>query len=46
LVALAVDRMRRGKVHIDPGYDGEYGTISLLSDEDLTSKRQMALFDA
>jgi uncharacterized protein (TIGR00375 family) len=46
LVALALDRMRRGKVHIDPGYDGEYGTISLLSDEDLTSKRQMALFDA
>jgi uncharacterized protein (TIGR00375 family) len=46
LVALALDRMRRGKVHIDAGYDGEYGTISLLSDADLTSKRQMALFDA
>jgi uncharacterized protein (TIGR00375 family) len=46
VVALALHRMRRGKVHIDAGYDGEYGTISLLSDEDLTSKRQMALFDA
>ncbi len=46
LVALALDHMRRGKVHIDPGYDGEYGTISLLADEDRTSKRQMALFHA
>jgi uncharacterized protein (TIGR00375 family) len=46
MVALALHRMRRGKVQIDAGYDGEYGTISLLSDEDLTSKRQMALFDA
>jgi uncharacterized protein (TIGR00375 family) len=46
LVALALHRMRRGTVRIDAGYDGEYGTISLLSDEDLTSKRQMALFDA
>src|SRR5574341_247723 len=46
LVALALDRMRRGKVRIDAGYDGEYGTISLLFEEDFTSKRQMALFDA
>jgi uncharacterized protein (TIGR00375 family) len=46
LVALAVDRMRHGTVRIDPGYDGEYGTVSLLSEEDFTSKRQMALFDA
>jgi uncharacterized protein (TIGR00375 family) len=46
LVALAVDRMRRGTVRIDAGYDGEYGTVSLLSEEDFTSKRQMALFDA
>lgn len=45
-VALALDRMRRGKVRINAGYDGEYGTISLLSEEDLASKRQMALFDA
>lgn len=46
LVALALDRMRRGKVRIDPGYDGEYGKISLLSEADFTSKHQMALFDA
>jgi PHP family Zn ribbon phosphoesterase len=46
LVALALDHLRRGKVHIDPGYDGEYGKISLLADEDRTSKLQMALFHA
>ncbi len=46
VLALALDRMRRGKVRIDAGYDGEYGTISLLSEDDFTSKRQMALFDA
>ena len=46
LVALALDHMRRGNVRIDAGYDGEYGTISLLSEADFTSRRQMALFDA
>lgn len=46
MVALALDRMRRGKVAINAGYDGEYGEISLLSADDFTTKRQMALFDA
>lgn len=46
MVALALDRMRRGKVTINAGYDGEYGEISLLSAHDFTSKRQMALFNA
>ncbi len=34
LLALAVQRMREGNVTIAPGYDGEYGTVHLLSQED------------
>jgi DNA helicase-2/ATP-dependent DNA helicase PcrA len=29
-VAEAVDRMRKGQVHIAPGHDGEYGVIRIL----------------
>jgi uncharacterized protein (TIGR00375 family) len=32
-VAAAVDRMRKGQVHILPGHDGEYGIISILGGE-------------
>lgn len=31
LVAEGIDRLRRGKVEIQPGYDGEYGKIKLFS---------------
>ena len=34
LLALAIQRMREGNVTIAPGYDGEYGTVRLLSQED------------
>lgn len=44
LLALALDRMRRGNVQVEPGYDGEYGRISLLAEQDFTSTRQPALF--
>jgi len=44
LLALALDRMRRGQVRIEPGYDGEYGRISLLAEQDVASTRQPALF--
>lgn len=32
-VADAVDRMRKGQVHILPGHDGEYGTIRIFGEE-------------
>ncbi len=32
-VALGIDRMRQGRVKIEPGYDGEYGVISLYGEE-------------
>lgn len=34
LLALAVEKMRRGEVDIVPGYDGVYGKISLLTPEE------------
>lgn len=33
-VAEAVRRMREGSVYIEPGYDGEYGTISVFTAEE------------
>ncbi|MGQ9689109.1 MAG: UvrD-helicase domain-containing protein [Desulfobaccales bacterium] len=34
LLAYAVAKMRRGEVHIAPGYDGLYGEIALLTPEE------------
>jgi len=45
-VAEAVDRMRKGLVHILPGHDGEYGRIRIFS-EDATADScasQLSLF--
>ena len=45
LLALAIQRMREGNVTIAPGYDGEYGTVRLLSQEDRQSHAsQIPLF--
>lgn len=33
-VAYAVHQMRRGDVHIKPGYDGVFGTIKLFANDD------------
>jgi uncharacterized protein (TIGR00375 family) len=44
LVAEAVARMRSGKVHINPGYDGEYGEITIFGDAERKEiKGQMRL---
>jgi uncharacterized protein (TIGR00375 family) len=37
MVGEAIDRMRKGQVHKEPGYDGEYGKISLFSEGELKS---------
>ena len=29
-VALAIDRMRQGKIQVEPGYDGVYGKVGIL----------------
>ena len=45
LVAEGIKRLREGEVERAPGFDGEYGTISLLSAEDISSLQgQMSLF--
>src|SRR3989344_6423057 len=45
LVAEGVMRMRAGKVHIEPGYDGEYGEIEIFKDtERKVITEQKALF--
>jgi uncharacterized protein (TIGR00375 family) len=35
----AIARVRAGNVHIAPGYDGEFGTIRIFSDEERTQNR-------
>ncbi len=44
-LARAIDRMRRGRVSITPGYDGLYGTVSALygTDEGQTLQRPLPL---
>ncbi len=34
LFAEAIKRMRKGQVRIAPGYDGEFGTVSLFTEEE------------
>lgn len=45
-IAKAVMRVREGKVHIAPGYDGVYGEIKIFTEEESTAKKekQMELF--
>lgn len=45
-VAEGVLRVREGKVRINPGFDGEYGVISIFSGEDKqeTNEQQLSLF--
>lgn len=42
-IAQGIERARRGDVNINPGYDGEFGTIKLF-DQDTTSDSQLGLF--
>ena len=44
LVAEAVHRMRAGEVHIEAGYDGEYGKIRAFAEGETVSMRQSGLF--
>lgn len=45
LVAEGIKRLREGKVERTPGFDGEYGTIHLLDDQEMDSLQgQLSLF--
>ena len=43
-IAQAVMQVREGKVSIEPGYDGEYGTIRISGKQDKTIAAQSQLF--
>lgn len=43
-IAEAVRRVREGKVNIRPGYDGEYGEISIFGEKKEITKPQSTLF--
>jgi uncharacterized protein (TIGR00375 family) len=40
-LAIAIERMRRGEVHVTPGYDGIYGKVSLM--DGLSKQKQAKL---
>lgn len=37
-LAKVIDRMRKGDIHIDPGYDGVYGVIKLFANDNERKK--------
>lgn len=43
-VAEAIRRVREGRLHIEPGYDGEYGTVRIFSPDERKAARQGLLF--
>ncbi|MCM8757471.1 MAG: endonuclease Q family protein [Candidatus Omnitrophica bacterium] len=45
-IAEGIIRMRKGKINIKPGFDGEYGRISIFGDEEKDTKedKQLSLF--
>jgi uncharacterized protein (TIGR00375 family) len=42
-IAEGIIRVREGKVKINPGYDGEYGTIKIFNEEDQQEKKPQQL---
>ncbi|MBI4991327.1 DNA helicase UvrD, partial [Candidatus Gottesmanbacteria bacterium] len=47
-VAEAIDKVRKGDIAVDPGYDGVFGVVKIWSDEkkkeEEQQKEQMSLF--
>lgn len=46
--ALAIEKVRRGNVKIEPGYDGQYGVVEVFTEEErrgiLEPQKQLGLF--
>lgn len=43
-IADGIIRVRNRQVHIEPGYDGEYGHVSVFMGEEPSGEKQMTLF--
>ena len=43
-IAEGIRRARAGELHIEPGYDGTYGTVRIFSDEERAEAKQRKLF--
>jgi len=43
-IVEAIRRNREGKVKIEPGYDGVYGTVRLFNDKEKKKIKQESLF--
>ncbi|MDP2913749.1 MAG: endonuclease Q family protein, partial [Candidatus Omnitrophota bacterium] len=43
-VAKGIMNMRRGSVDIAPGYDGEYGKVSVIKEGEAESEKQLSFF--
>ena len=43
-IVEAISRVRTGELVIEPGFDGQYGTIKIFKDEERKSQRQTSLF--
>jgi len=35
VIAEAVERVRQGRIHIEPGYDGDYGTVRIFNEKEI-----------
>jgi DNA helicase-2/ATP-dependent DNA helicase PcrA len=46
LVRTAVQRVREGTVHLEPGFDGEFGVVRVFAPEERKASRPAALFPA
>lgn len=44
-IALAIDRVRRGEVRVQPGYDGQFGVVKIFGDNERAKARQGTLLD-
>ena len=39
-IAEGIARVRQGRVKVEPGYDGEYGKISIFGDDEASAKKE------